>query len=379
MKRFFCFLVKQEFWHKFGFQCPHSLSRIKDLSFLPHLMKSPILWRHIQLSDLQDYFQLSPEQWEACLVSPGLRFQEHPQLLRIGNDLLDYRIEVRQAIPTRLKAAFSWNMNSWQLPKSSREGPKMRRMKKLLKSGPVLLQETKWRRNQEEILLQHISGLQLATTNAIRTGSDSASGGAAVLLPAGWVISQRIVLLEGRAIAVLVSDRSAPFYLISIYLHPDHVQNELEQIISAWRNVEKNSDKVVLGGDFNQADVKCPETWKKILTLFCAVDVHPMLATYLYTGGSSALDRFLVPEDWVSTARWNPEVRTLNSSLTNGHKIVKLNVRVRPTVLNNPNDCLHETIPTDAFMPGKNGRIPKDNRSLQSLVRLLHPSYTTSV
>ena len=147
---------------------------------------------------------------------------------------------------------------------SSREDPKMRRMKELLKSGPVLLQETKWRRNQEEILLQHISGLQLAASNAIRTGSDSASGGAAVLLPAGWVIIQRIVLLEGRAIAVLVSDRS---------------------------------------------------------------------------------------------------------------KIVKLNVRVRPTVLNNPNDCLHETIPTDAFMPGKNGRIPKDNRSLQSLVRLLHRTH----
>ena len=115
VKRFFCFLVKQAFWHKFGFQCPQSLSRIKDLSFLPHLMKSPIPWRHIQLSDLQDYFQLSPEQWEACLASPDLRFQEHHQVLRIGNDLLDYRIEVRQAIPTRLKAAFSWNMNSWQL------------------------------------------------------------------------------------------------------------------------------------------------------------------------------------------------------------------------------------------------------------------------
>ena len=137
----------------------------------------------------------------------------------------------------------------------------MRRIKKLLKSGPVLLQETKWHRNQEEILLQHISGLQLATTNAIRTGCDAASGGAAVLLPAGWVISQQIVLLEGRAIAVLVSDRSAPFYLISVYLHPEHVQSELEQIVSAWRCVEKKSDQVVLGGDFNQADVKCPDAW----------------------------------------------------------------------------------------------------------------------
>ncbi len=68
-------------------------------------------------------------------------------------------------------------------------------------------------------------------------------------------------------------------------------------------------------------------------------------------------------------------MRTLNSSLVNGHKILKLHVKVRPTVLNNPNDCLHETIPTEAFMPGKNGRPPKDNRALQSLVRLLHRTH----
>ena len=194
------------------------------------------------------------------------------------------------------------------------------------------------------------------------------------MLPAGWVVSQRIVLLPGRSIAVLVNDRCAPYYLISVYLHPDHVQ--LEHIINAWRNIEKKSDKIVIGGDFNQADVKCPETWKRFLALFTAIDVHPLLATYLFAGGSSALDRFLVPEDWVSTARWNPEVRTLSSSLVNGHKILKANVKVRPTVLNNPNDCLHETIPTEAFIPGKNGRIPKDNRALQSLVRLLHRTHS---
>ena len=253
----------------------------------------------------------------------------------------------------------------------------MRRIKKLLKSGPVMLQETRWCRNQEEILLQHISGLQIATTNAIPTEGDSASGGVAILMPAGWVITQRIVLLQGRAIAVLVSDRSAPFYLISVYvyLHSDHVQKELEQILSVWRGVDKKSDKVVSGGDFNHADVKCPDIWKKLLTTLCTVDVHPTLATYLHAGGSSALDRYLVPEEWVSTARWNPEVRTLCTSQTNGHKILKLNVRVRPTVLNNPCDVKHETIPTEAFMPGKNGRLPKDNRALQSLVRLLHRTH----
>ena len=129
-------------------------------------------------------------------------------------------------------------------------------------------------------------------------------------------------------------------------------------------------------GDFNHADDKCPEVWKRWLSTFRAVDVHPSLATYLHFGGTSALDRCLVPEDWVSTARWNPEVRTLSTSQTTGHKILSLNVRVRPTVLNNPRDVKHETIPTEAFMPGKDGGPPKDNRSLNSLVRLLHRTIT---
>ena len=329
------------------------------------------------MSGLQEYLGLSSGQLEECLVSGDFHFRDYPWLRDVGDELLKYRIEARQAIPTWLKSAFTWNMNSWKTPKSSREDPKMRRIKKLLRDGPVLLQETKWHHNQEEILLQHISGLQIVSSNAIRTDHAILSGGVAVLLPAGWTIEQKIVLMAGRAIAVLVNDRCAPFYLVSIYLHPDSVSRELEQIIHAWRNTEKKSDKIVMGGDFNQADIKCPELWKKFLSLFSFVDVHPTLATFLFSGGTSALDRWLVPEDWVGTAKWNPEVRALSSSLVNGHKILKLNVKVRPTVLNNPNDCLHETIPTEAFMPGKNGGLPKDNRALQSLVRLLHRTHKT--
>ena len=136
--------------------------------------------------------------------------------------------EARQTIPTRLKSAFTWNMNSWKTPKSCREDRKMRRIKKLLKDDPVLLQETKWHNSQEEILLQHISGLQIVSTNAIRTDNAILSGGVAVLLPAGWTIEQKIILLAGRAVAVLINDRCASFYLVSVYLHPDSVPRELE-------------------------------------------------------------------------------------------------------------------------------------------------------
>ena len=64
---------------------------------------------------------------------------------------------------------------------------------------------------------------------------------------------------------------------------------------------------------------KRPMVWKRLLSTLNVFDVHPMLATYFHSGDMSALDRCLVPEDWVSAARWNPVVRTLHSNQTHGH------------------------------------------------------------
>ena len=96
--------------------------------------------------------------------------------------------------------------------------------------------------------------MQIASTAAISTCNERCPGGAAVLVPAGWTIGEKIILLKGRAVAALVQDRSCPFYLISVYLHPDHVRKELEEILNAWRNVEKKGHKVVVAGDFNHAE-----------------------------------------------------------------------------------------------------------------------------
>ncbi len=59
-----------------------------------------------------------------------------------------------------------------------------------------------------------------------------------------------------------------------------------------------------------------------------------------------------------------------------GHKIVQLQLRVRPTVLSNPRHPKHETIPASpasVFMPGKDGNpAGAGTEALQSLIRLLH-------
>ena len=70
----------------------------------------------------------------------------------------------------------------------------------------------------------------------------------------GWQIESEYELLQGRAVAVLVRDRTAPFYLISVYLHPNNTQLELSAILRAWKNIDHPTDKVVIAGDFNHAD-----------------------------------------------------------------------------------------------------------------------------
>ena len=49
-----------------------------------------------------------------------------------------------------------------------------------------------------------------------------------------------------------------------------------------------------------------------------------------------------------------------------------MQVRLKPCVLNNPLDPKHATIPSNTFMPGKDGAAPRDISSLYGLVRLLH-------
>ena len=131
VKRFFCPLLKQAFLTRFGFQCPRNLYHIRDLSFLPHLMRAPTPWRHIQIGAIQRFLGLSPEQWESCLLAPELHLGYQDRLQEVGAAILNYRVNMCQAIPTRLKAVYAWNMNSWCHPKSSREDPKMRHILKL--------------------------------------------------------------------------------------------------------------------------------------------------------------------------------------------------------------------------------------------------------
>ena len=140
-----------------------------------------------------------------------------------------------------------------------------------------------------------------------------------------------IELVRGRAIASLVQDRTCQFYVLSVYLHPDNRKKDAEDLLRAWRFLT-----TFIAGDFNSLDKHFPKLWENLLLQFEVTDVNPDLITYRHSGGGSTLDRCLVPEALISSAKLHPSVTVLISHVAQGHDILKLRVKVRPNVLNNP-------------------------------------------
>ena len=291
----------------------------------------------------------------------GLQPEEgtHP----VGSRLLSYRLDNNGAMPTRMKSFCSWNLSSWT--STSAQDYRLRRCKRLLKQGPICLQETKWKGSEPEALYH-------AYTPAIAFNERVSTGGVAVLFPPGWQMLEEIELVKGRCVAALVQDRTCKFYVISVYIHPDNRSGDMEALLRAWRFLEKKSDYAFVAGDFNGIDKHHPQLWEKFLLQFQRSDVYPELATFRHARGVSCLDRGLVPDSLTNSSKLFATASVLVSHVANGHDIVKIRINVRPNVLNSPCHPKHEVIPSGVFMPGKDGTPISSTSELQSLVRLLH-------
>ncbi len=64
-------------------------------------------------------------------------------------------------------------------------------------------------------------------------------------------------------------------------------------------------------------------------------------------------------------------MRTLQPTSSYRHKILRIAMQLRPSVVNNPKDPKHEALPSDLFMPGKHPNATKQS-DIQALLRLLH-------
>ena len=169
---------------------------MRDLSFLPHLLQCQMSWHEVTLTQLALALDIPPNDLDLALMQPSLLQPEdgtHP----VGNRLLSYRLDNNGALPTRMKSFYSWNLSSWV--STATQDYRLRRCKRLLRSGPICLQETKWKGPETEALYQSLPGVQIVHTPAVAFNERTSTGGVAILFPPGW--------------GFLIRSRSTPFLL----------------------------------------------------------------------------------------------------------------------------------------------------------------------
>lgn len=169
-------------WHNTQQPCHTSLTHVSLLHFLIHFTSPRLPYRRIHIQDLlqlcgfDDNVNLSEAMLTllACIgtykecaapIEPTDRrsfsYVQPNELhaLRIVplsfwqlcQGILAFRLQRPNNLPVSINGIYSWNLNSW-FPDASSNTHKSWVVRTMLKSAPVLLQETKWNQAQ----LQHL-------------------------------------------------------------------------------------------------------------------------------------------------------------------------------------------------------------------------------
>ena len=259
-------VIRDAFYVRFGFRCPQHLQRIRDLSLLPHILHTNRCWMDLSLGEVASLFDLSENDFELCLHQPN-RLDKWEGAIRIANPIgtaiIDYRLKSNGSLPTRMRTLFSWNINSWRtflIPRiTSYED-----VNGFLGRVQSACKRQSGQAGRVSTSISKIPGVRVYHSAAVRCGERSRTGGVAILLPPGWVALEELELVPGRAIAVRVQDRACQFFLVSVYIHPEHRKQDAEALMRAWRMLDRDNHDVFLAGDFNGVDTHFADTWQQI-------------------------------------------------------------------------------------------------------------------
>ena len=359
--------IKLAYLQEHGSSCPPYLSKIRDLSILPRILQVDTPWWNLAIDQVAELFQQEVEDCYHFLAQDTNAF-DSTVMESIGRNVLQYRYTVRQDLPFRLKRLHVWNVSGWT-PAHTGNDPKLRLIKRLLRTGPVSLQETRWHNETPETLHHNVPGLQIAHTAGLPTERGGISGGTAVLIPPGWRLDKTEEIIPGRAVLAVIQDRYSTIGLISVYLHPYSKGSELRELIT-WLKHNKTDYPLHISGDFNQADSAFSDLWSDLLIYAKVTDIQPNLFTFEGPNGHSALDRILCPTEYIAAAQIDVLIATNRRHHLSGHYQLTATFMVRPCVKSDMKDPIHQTIPSDVFCPGRTEAdpytVPND---LQELIR----------
>ena len=259
--------------------------------------------------------------------------------------VLHFRMQRPSDLPVSIRGIHSWNLNSWSpgLPTNTHKTWVIRTM---LKTAPVLLQETKWNQANLQYLLHSWPEIKVVATLAKQNPGEQA--GVAILFPPGWKVKDERVLVKHYAIAACVEYQACTIWLVSVYIPPSSSKSFVASTLQSILTLDNHP--VFVGGDFNRSDQHHFQTWDDFLVQGGLANVDPELPTYKFQEQESALDRFLVPSLFLDTTQLFARIYGRYRIDTCHHKALMLRLKMKPRLRPHPQSEKHHTIPTQVFL-----------------------------
>ena len=260
--------------------------------------------------------------------------------------ILEFRLTTEPNFPRSINRIYTWNLTSWT-PQLTSNKQKNNFVRQALKKGPVLLQETKWTSEHYRHILHTWPDIPLAHSPAVPL-HNGYSGGVAILIPPMWNIVETVEIVPGHVIAAKAKQAGYLVWFVSIYVPIPLDRHWVQKAFVNTTQIIK-SQPAFVGIDCNNVDKAYPDLWANFLLHTDLIDIAPELNTYFYQGGSSPLDRILVPSLMVDAAHLHAKAYCMHFYDNFGHQPVQGRFQCPPKLAMHPDSVKHEVIPTVAF------------------------------
>lgn len=353
--------LSERYFQEFQCPAPRPLVKFNSLSFLPKIFSLPGEWKTITVQQFFALFDIDLPVYEGCLDLQQLTeiaissWSSATSTETFDNSvevLFKFRLQIQQNKVSCLKTVTTWNVSGWW-PNHNTMDTKLKNIRRYLRKGPVCIQETRWTNAMATGLQQRIPGIRVYSSAALVTDNGGLSGGVAILVPTSLQVIQVAEYVPGRILGVHVETRSSKFWLFSVYLHPGSKRDELKLFMDKLMGGSIPGTPCLVAGDFNRAPSDLCGEWASFCALLGVESTNQGCTTFIGPHGESCLDDVLAPSEYLqNSALWTSMTKEQNFDKS-GHFALSLRLNHRPSVASTTSFPVHETIPSNAFQPGK--------------------------
>ena len=287
-------LYRQQFQGK----CPRTLSNLQTLTFLPKILEVQVPWSLLEVSTVASNCGVPIVCFAGTKQALANALDTSPDFHQLCQRVLQFRLEKKHDCCTTLRHITTWNVSGWRSIQWTQQ--KSRAIHRSARKGIVCLQETRWSDSTAANFLQNYPGFDVSHTPAAVTDNGGLSGGVAILIPCGFRLIREEVILPSKIIAAYVQSRSDSYWIISAYCHPTTASADCE-VLATWLNNHRDEPApFFVLGDFNRCNLLTPQTWQLVLDASHGEDIVNDTDTFWGPNGPSALDKVILPSDYLN-------------------------------------------------------------------------------